>query len=51
MRGLVGQPDGSQVITGEVRGPAEQAEQLGIGLAEELLARGADVILTRIFHQ
>ncbi len=30
-------PDGSQLVRGERRGPAEQAEALGISLAEELL--------------
>ena len=45
LRGLVGQPDGSQVIRGDIRGPAEQAGALGKQLADDLLARGADTIL------
>jgi len=45
LRGLVGRPDGSEVIRGEIRGPQSQAEQLGVRLAEQLLADGADVIL------
>jgi hydroxymethylbilane synthase len=45
LRGLVGRPDGSRVVRGEVTGPASRAEALGTTLAEELLARGADAIL------
>jgi hydroxymethylbilane synthase len=45
LRGLVGRPDGSEVVRGEIRGPREQAETLGKSLAEDLLSRGADVIL------
>lgn len=45
LRGLVGRPDGSEVVRGEIRGPREQAEALGKSLAEDLLGRGADVIL------
>ncbi|PWV62291.1 hydroxymethylbilane synthase [Plasticicumulans acidivorans] len=49
LRGLVGEPDGSRVICGERRGAASEAEALGVQLAEELLARGADAILARVF--
>lgn len=45
LRGLVGRPDGSEVVRGEIRGPQTQAEALGTQLAEQLLADGADVIL------
>lgn len=45
LRGLVGRPDGSEVVRGEIRGPREQAAALGKSLAEDLLSRGADVIL------
>lgn len=45
LRGLVGRPDGSEVVRGEIRGHQSQAEELGIQLAEQLLADGADVIL------
>jgi len=45
LRALVGSPDGRTVIRGEVRGETADAETLGTGLAEELLARGADRIL------
>lgn len=49
LRGLVGEPDGSRTLRAEVRGPAAEAETLGVQLAEQLLALGADAILTRVF--
>jgi hydroxymethylbilane synthase len=45
LRALVGRPDGSEGIRGEVTGPIEQAEALGRRLADDLLARGAKAIL------
>jgi hydroxymethylbilane synthase len=48
LRGLVGEPDGSRILRGEIRGKAEQAHQLGVQLAENLLARGADRILDKL---
>lgn len=48
LRGLVGRPDGSEVVRGDIRGPAAQAEQLGTSLAEQLLSQGAEVILKDI---
>ncbi|MCW8909385.1 MAG: hydroxymethylbilane synthase [Gammaproteobacteria bacterium] len=45
LRGLVGRPDGSEVVRDELRGPASQAEALGIQLAERLLEQGAETIL------
>ena len=45
LRGLVGRPDGSEVVRAQIRGPREQAESLGMQLAEQLLSEGADVIL------
>ncbi len=45
LRGLVGRPDGSEVVRGEIRGPASNAEQLGTELAETLLSQGAETIL------
>lgn len=45
LRGLVGSPDGGAVVHGEVSGTAEEAEALGVALAQDLLARGADRIL------
>ncbi len=49
LRALVGAPDGSQMVRGERRGPAEQAEALGISLAEELLDNGARDILAAVY--
>ncbi|TQV88402.1 hydroxymethylbilane synthase [Aliikangiella coralliicola] len=45
---LVGALDGSQIIQRQIRGPLEQAEALGIEIAEQLLAGGADKILAEI---
>lgn len=49
LRGLVGKPDGSEVVRGEVRGQPEDAETLGKALADDLLSRGADVILKDVY--
>ena len=49
MRGLVGSPDGREVIHGERRGPAGDAAALGTALAEELLERGAERILREVY--
>lgn len=49
MRGLVGRPDGSEMLSAEVNGTAEQAESLGIQLAEELLSQGAEKILADVY--
>lgn len=45
LRGLVGRPDGSEMVHGEIRGRPEDAERLGTTLADDLLSRGAGVIL------
>lgn len=50
LRGMVGQPDASEIIRGEISGPASEAEQLGISLADDLLARGAKAILTALYQ-
>jgi len=49
MRGLVGRPDGTEVVRGEIRGKPEDAQVLGIALADDLLSRGADVILKDVY--
>ncbi len=48
LRGLVGALDGATVIRGEQAGPSEDAELLGLALAEELLAQGAAEILSAL---
>ncbi|MGV6817108.1 MAG: hydroxymethylbilane synthase [Thiotrichales bacterium] len=50
IRGLVASLDGSEIISGERRGPIAQGEALGIELAEELLEQGADQILSSVTH-
>ena len=49
LRGLVGEPDGSRIIRGEVEGATDEAEEMGIGLAERLLEWGADEILATLY--
>ncbi|GAB6263472.1 hydroxymethylbilane synthase [Photobacterium sp. CCB-ST2H9] len=49
LRALVGEPDGTHIVAGEIRGPIADAERLGTQLAEELLSRGAREILTRLY--
>lgn len=49
LRGLVGDPDGSRIVRGCVEGPAAEAAALGAGLAEELLGRGAEAILSHVY--
>ncbi|QUJ67421.1 hydroxymethylbilane synthase [Photobacterium sp. GJ3] len=51
LRALVGEPDGTQIVAGEIRGPIADAEALGTQLAEELLTRGARDILTRLYDE
>lgn len=51
LRGLVGQPDGTQLLRAEGRAPAEQAEALGVQVAEALLAQGAAQILKAVYGE
>lgn len=50
LRGLVGTVDGSEIVRGEISGPREQASELGIALAEELLQHGAAQILAELYQ-
>ncbi|MEG1210754.1 MAG: hydroxymethylbilane synthase [Leclercia sp.] len=50
LRALVGAPDGSQMVRGERRGKPQDAEQLGVSLAEELLNNGAREILADVYN-
>ena len=45
---LVAMPDGSKSIRDSVQGPAANAEELGIELAQRLLARGAGELLAAL---
>ncbi|HTP41436.1 MAG TPA: hydroxymethylbilane synthase [Nitrospiria bacterium] len=49
LRGLVANLDGTQLVADEARGPVAQAAELGKGLAERLLDRGAGMILKEIY--
>ena len=50
LRGLVGNPDGSILYRAEAWAELEQAEQLGIAVAEDLLQQGADKILQELYQ-
>ncbi len=45
LRGLVGEPDGSVIISGEIRGPIDTGKELGLLLADDLIQQGAERIL------
>jgi hydroxymethylbilane synthase len=49
LRGLVGEPDGSRIIRGEVEGAIDEVQAMGEGLAERLLEWGADKILEALY--
>lgn len=56
LRGLVGSIDGGETLTAEARAPLAdmtllEAEALGIAVAEQLLAQGADRILQQVHEQ
>ena len=49
LRALVGDIDGSRIIRAEGKSAVENAEVLGVQIAEQLLAQGADKILQSIY--
>lgn len=51
LRGMIGALDGSALVFAEQTGPADQAEALGVAVAEALLAQGGDAILAAIRSQ
>ncbi|MBF1801115.1 hydroxymethylbilane synthase [Alloalcanivorax profundimaris] len=51
LRGLVASEDGKTVLRAEDRAPREQAAELGIAIAESLLAQGADRILRELYDR
>ncbi|MCP3672041.1 MAG: hydroxymethylbilane synthase [Gammaproteobacteria bacterium] len=51
LRGLVGEPDGSHIIRAETRGAHQDAEAMGVALANELLANGAEPILKALYEK
>lgn len=48
MRGLIGFPDGSSIYTCELHGSAAAPEDLGINIAENLLAQGGSNVLASL---
>ncbi len=48
--GMVGRPDGSEIVRGSARGTVADPEALGVKLAEQLLARGAKEILDEVYR-
>jgi hydroxymethylbilane synthase len=51
LRALVGEPDGSNIVSGEKTGHVNDAEAIGTELANELLASGAKTILDRLYAE
>ncbi|MDP3296898.1 MAG: hydroxymethylbilane synthase [Thermodesulfovibrionia bacterium] len=51
MDGLVGNLSGDTLIKGSIKGSPDDAEKLGIKLAEELFSRGAGEILAEIYKK
>ncbi|MBL4828168.1 MAG: hydroxymethylbilane synthase [Spongiibacteraceae bacterium] len=49
LRGLVGNPDGSLILRSERYGPRVEAHKLGVAVAEDLLAQGAEGILRQVY--
>lgn len=49
LTGLVGSVDGKRIIKDSIDGPPDDAERLGVALAEKLLGRGADEILREVY--
>ncbi|MCP4326234.1 MAG: hydroxymethylbilane synthase [Alteromonadales bacterium] len=49
LRGLVGSVDGKQIIRKEITGKPEDAEQMGLSLAKQLLDSGAKEILAEVY--
>jgi hydroxymethylbilane synthase len=50
LRGLVGSPDGTQMLRSDRRAGKASAEALGIAVAEDLLAQGAADILQAVYQ-
>jgi hydroxymethylbilane synthase len=49
LRGLVGRPDGTEILRAEAIAADEEAEALGVQVAEALLAQGATAILKEVY--
>ncbi|AZE08075.1 hydroxymethylbilane synthase [Pseudomonas chlororaphis] len=51
LRGLVGEPSGGVLLSAEARAPRSVAAALGVQVAEDLLAQGADDILRAVYGE
>jgi len=51
LRALVGKPDGSLILRAEGQASPDRAEELGIAVARDLLAQGAEKILAEVYAQ
>ena len=51
LRGLVGDPNGSVLLTAQARGPQGAATELGVKVAEALLDQGAGAILKAVYGE
>jgi hydroxymethylbilane synthase len=49
--GLLGSLDGRELIKDEVRGVSEDAEVLGISLAERILSKGGQAIMDEVYRK
>ena len=49
LRGLVGRPDGSEILRAEAEAKPEDAAKLGVAVAEDLLGQGAAAILAEVY--
>ena len=50
LQALVGEPDGSVIVQGDISGHRSEGEQLGAKLADDLLSRGAKEILEKLYN-
>ena len=50
IEGRVGSPDGQTLLRSQVTGSAEDAEQLGVQLAQVLLKQGAGELLKALYQ-
>jgi hydroxymethylbilane synthase len=51
LSGLIGRPDGTEILRGSRSGSAGDPESIGVALADELLARGGKAILEEVYRQ
>lgn len=49
MDGLVGSVTGDRIVRGHIKGSMNEAESLGISLAEDILSRGAKEVLDEVY--